>query len=98
MVQVQLKDDDNCADDVEKTNGSKPLLLPQDYSDKQVNVTVTSMDSALSNSDNCSDIELENIQKTTEASEESEEQQQQQQLPQINDTSTYNPKPRDSIE
>uniref|UniRef100_A0A1B0G9E3 Chloride channel protein n=1 Tax=Glossina morsitans morsitans TaxID=37546 RepID=A0A1B0G9E3_GLOMM len=100
VVQVQLKDDDNCADDVEKTNGSKPLLLPQDYSDKQVNVTVTSMDSALSNSDNCSDIELENIQKTTEASEESEEQQQQQQqqLTQINDTSTYNPKPRDSIE
>ncbi|KAL9890912.1 chloride channel protein 2 isoform 6-T12 [Glossina fuscipes fuscipes] len=98
VVQVQLKDDNDCADDVEKTNGSKPLLLPQDYSDKQVNVTVTSMDSALSNSDNCSDIELENIQKATEASEESEEQQKQQQLPQINDTSTYNPKPRDSIE
>uniref|UniRef100_A0A182P7R8 Chloride channel protein n=1 Tax=Anopheles epiroticus TaxID=199890 RepID=A0A182P7R8_9DIPT len=31
------------------------------FSDKKVNNTVTSMDSALSNSDNCSDIELDNI-------------------------------------
>uniref|UniRef100_A0A6E8V5Q8 Chloride channel protein n=1 Tax=Anopheles coluzzii TaxID=1518534 RepID=A0A6E8V5Q8_ANOCL len=41
-----------------------PLLpkRPGDtFSDKKVNNTITSMDSALSNSDNCSDIELDNI-------------------------------------
>lgn len=49
---------------MENSAAEKPLL-PQDSSDKQVNMTVTSMDSALSNSDNCSDIEMENIHKTT---------------------------------
>lgn len=61
MVSNQLKESDPT--DVEKSAAEKPLLqLPQDCSDKQVNMTVTSMDSALSNSDNCSDIEMENIQ------------------------------------
>ncbi|KNC32600.1 Chloride channel protein 2 [Lucilia cuprina] len=61
VVQNQLKDSD--PNDVEKSAVERPLLsLPQDCSDKQVNMTVTSMDSALSNSDNCSDIEMENIQ------------------------------------
>ncbi|KAM7361716.1 chloride channel protein 2 isoform 3-T3 [Cochliomyia hominivorax] len=60
VVQNQLKDSD--PNDIEKSAVEKPLLLPQDCSDKQVNMTVTSMDSALSNSDNCSDIEMENIQ------------------------------------
>lgn len=38
----------------------KPLLSPS-ASDKAVDMTITSMDSALSNSDNCSDIEMEHI-------------------------------------
>lgn len=42
---------------------SEPLLMQLQQSDKKVNNTITSMDSALSNSDNCSDIELDNIQK-----------------------------------
>lgn len=63
MIQTQPKDSD--PSDVENNSAQKPLLLPQDSSDKQVNITVTSMDSALSNSDNCSDIELENIHKNT---------------------------------
>lgn len=63
MIQTQAKDSDPT--DVENNSAQKPLLLPQDSSDKQVNITVTSMDSALSNSDNCSDIELENIHKNT---------------------------------
>ncbi|XP_055373776.1 chloride channel protein 2 isoform X2 [Condylostylus longicornis] len=37
-----------------------PLLQPKN-SDKQVNLTITSMDSALSNSENCSDIELDSL-------------------------------------
>ncbi|KAH8272094.1 hypothetical protein KR026_008108 [Drosophila bipectinata] len=41
----------------------KPLLLPN-TSDKAVDMTVTSMDSALSNSENCSDIEMEHIKHT----------------------------------
>ncbi|XP_061402384.1 chloride channel protein 2-like, partial [Musca vetustissima] len=61
VITNQLKDNPL---DVEKSAAEKPLL-PQDSSDKQVNMTVTSMDSALSNSDNCSDIEMENIHKTT---------------------------------
>ncbi|XP_065355136.1 chloride channel protein 2 isoform X2 [Calliphora vicina] len=60
VVQNQLKESD--PNDVEKSAAERPLLLPQDCSDKQVNMTVTSMDSALSNSDNCSDIEMENMQ------------------------------------
>ncbi|XP_073840557.1 chloride channel protein 2 isoform X3 [Musca autumnalis] len=59
VIQNQLKDNPL---DVESSAAEKPLL-PQDSSDKQVNMTVTSMDSALSNSDNCSDIEMENIHK-----------------------------------
>ncbi|XP_075145650.1 chloride channel protein 2 isoform X3 [Haematobia irritans] len=66
VIQNQLKDTDPT--DVENSSAQKPLLTPQDSSDKQVNVTVTSMDSALSNSDNCSDIELENIHKTSVSS------------------------------
>ncbi|XP_058984503.1 chloride channel protein 2 isoform X7 [Musca domestica] len=61
VISNQLKDNPL---DVENSAAEKPLL-PQDSSDKQVNMTVTSMDSALSNSDNCSDIEMENIHKTT---------------------------------
>ncbi|XP_062126933.1 chloride channel protein 2 isoform X3 [Drosophila sulfurigaster albostrigata] len=38
----------------------KPLLSPS-ASDKAVDMTITSMDSALSNSDNCSDIEMEHM-------------------------------------
>ena len=38
-----------------------PLLIKHDESHNKVNSTVTSMDSALSNSDNCSEIELEHI-------------------------------------
>lgn len=38
----------------------KPLLSPS-ASDKAVDMTITSMDSALSNSDNCSDIEMDHI-------------------------------------
>ncbi|XP_034138446.1 chloride channel protein 2 isoform X6 [Drosophila guanche] len=43
-----------------KTAVEKPLL-PLNASDKAVDMTVTSMDSALSNSENCSDIEMEHI-------------------------------------
>ncbi|XP_030373593.1 chloride channel protein 2 isoform X6 [Scaptodrosophila lebanonensis] len=43
-----------------KPSVEKPLLMPN-ASDKAVDMTVTSMDSALSNSDNCSDIELEHM-------------------------------------
>uniref|UniRef100_A0A1I8P555 Uncharacterized protein n=1 Tax=Stomoxys calcitrans TaxID=35570 RepID=A0A1I8P555_STOCA len=71
VITNQLKDTDPT--DVENSSAEKPLLTPppQDSSDKQVNMTVTSMDSALSNSDNCSDIELENIHKTTSSSSSS---------------------------
>jgi chloride channel 2 len=41
---------------------TEPLLAHNNNSsDKKVNSTITSMDSALSNSDNCSDIELDNV-------------------------------------
>lgn len=63
VIQNQLKDSDPL--DIENTSAEKPLLSSQDCSDKQVNMTITSMDSALSNSDNCSDIEMENIPKST---------------------------------
>ncbi|XP_055592934.1 chloride channel protein 2-like isoform X2 [Uranotaenia lowii] len=46
-----------------------PLLPKDSYSDKKVNTTITSMDSALSNSDNCSDIELEHTTKYTSTNE-----------------------------
>lgn len=38
-----------------------PLQEPLLFSDKKVNSTVSSMDSALSNSANCSEIELDSI-------------------------------------
>ncbi|XP_051864176.1 chloride channel protein 2 isoform X7 [Drosophila albomicans] len=43
-----------------KSAVEKPLLSPS-ASDKAVDMTITSMDSALSNSDNCSDIEMEHM-------------------------------------
>ncbi|XP_034488308.1 chloride channel protein 2-like isoform X2 [Drosophila innubila] len=52
-----------CDDEIDgdtKPAVEKPLLSPS-ASDKAVNITITSMDSALSNSDNCSDIEMEHI-------------------------------------
>eukprot|EP00099_Drosophila_melanogaster_P002040 NP_001097751.2 chloride channel-a, isoform G [Drosophila melanogaster] len=47
----------------EKPAVEKPLLSTNS-SDKAVDMTVTSMDSALSNSENCSDIEMEHIKHT----------------------------------
>ncbi|XP_017062184.1 chloride channel protein 2 isoform X3 [Drosophila ficusphila] len=47
----------------EKPAVEKPLLSTN-TSDKAVDMTVTSMDSALSNSENCSDIEMEHIKHT----------------------------------
>lgn len=45
-----------------KTAVEKPLLaVSPNASDKAVDMTITSMDSALSNSDNCSDIEMEHL-------------------------------------
>ncbi|XP_016951209.1 chloride channel protein 2 isoform X5 [Drosophila biarmipes] len=52
---------DEDADD--KPAVEKPLLSTN-TSDKAVDMTVTSMDSALSNSENCSDIEMEHIKHT----------------------------------
>ncbi|XP_068155990.1 chloride channel protein 2 isoform X11 [Drosophila tropicalis] len=51
-----------------KPTVEKPLLSPTSIggSDKAVDMTITSMDSALSNSDNCSDIEMESISKSIE--------------------------------
>lgn len=52
-----------CDDEVDgdtKPAVEKPLLSAS-ASDKAVDMTITSMDSALSNSDNCSDIEMEHI-------------------------------------
>ncbi|XP_017848125.1 chloride channel protein 2 isoform X2 [Drosophila busckii] len=51
---------DDEIDGVSKPAAEKPLLTTS-ASDKAVDMTVTSMDSALSNSDNCSDIEMEHI-------------------------------------
>lgn len=45
-----------------KPAAEKPLLaVSPSASDKAVDMTITSMDSALSNSDNCSDIEMEHL-------------------------------------
>ncbi|XP_022215884.1 chloride channel protein 2 isoform X7 [Drosophila obscura] len=44
-----------------KTAVEKIALLSSNASDKTVDMTVTSMDSALSNSENCSDIEMDHI-------------------------------------
>lgn len=85
VVQNQIKDD------IEADHGSaveKPLLAPplplspHATSDKEVNTTVTSMDSALSHSDNCSDIEMEHMK--GESSGEEQPQQQQDHTTQYN--------------
>uniref|UniRef100_W8B894 Chloride channel protein 2 n=1 Tax=Ceratitis capitata TaxID=7213 RepID=W8B894_CERCA len=88
VVQNQLKDDieaDHCS------AAEKPLLTttltPHATSDKEVNTTVTSMDSALSHSDNCSDIEMEHIK----GGDSSGEEQQQQQQPYTQTTGTMTP-------
>ncbi|XP_058813577.1 chloride channel protein 2 isoform X2 [Topomyia yanbarensis] len=52
---------------LDSPSSDDPLLpkgVNDGYSDKKVNNTITSMDSALSNSDNCSDIELDHIRFT----------------------------------
>uniref|UniRef100_A0A0A1WTS8 Chloride channel protein 2 n=2 Tax=Zeugodacus cucurbitae TaxID=28588 RepID=A0A0A1WTS8_ZEUCU len=81
VVQTQIKDD------IEADHGSaveKPLLAPplplspHATSDKEVNTTVTSMDSALSHSDNCSDIEMEHIKGESSGEDQPQQQQQQQ--------------------
>ncbi|XP_067615142.1 chloride channel protein 2 isoform X3 [Eurosta solidaginis] len=81
-VQTQTKDDleaDHCSAQ------EKPLLkLPfqntlHTTSDKEVNTTVTSMDSALSHSDNCSDIEMEQINGDSSSDEQQQQQQQRYQ-------------------
>ncbi|XP_018803346.1 PREDICTED: chloride channel protein 2 isoform X8 [Bactrocera latifrons] len=78
VVQNQVKDD------IEADHGSaveKPLLAPplplspHATSDKEVNTTVTSMDSALSHSDNCSDIEMEHMKGESSGEEQSQQQQ-----------------------
>uniref|UniRef100_A0A034VA27 Chloride channel protein 2 n=1 Tax=Bactrocera dorsalis TaxID=27457 RepID=A0A034VA27_BACDO len=78
VVQNQIKDD------IEADHGSaveKPLLAPplplspHATSDKEVNTTVTSMDSALSHSDNCSDIEMEHMKGESSGEEQSQQQQ-----------------------
>ncbi|XP_039970804.1 chloride channel protein 2 isoform X8 [Bactrocera tryoni] len=78
VVQNQIKDD------IEADHGSaveKPLLAPplplspHATSDKEVNTTVTSMDSALSHSDNCSDIEMEHMKGESSGEEQSQHQQ-----------------------
>ncbi|CAD6991115.1 chloride channel protein 2 isoform X3 [Ceratitis capitata] len=89
VVQNQLKDDieaDHCS------AAEKPLLTttltPHATSDKEVNTTVTSMDSALSHSDNCSDIEMEHIKGGDSSGEEQQQQQQQQPYTQTTGTMT----------
>ncbi|XP_017088632.2 chloride channel protein 2 isoform X2 [Drosophila bipectinata] len=51
-------------EDAEDKPAVEKPLLPPNTSDKAVDMTVTSMDSALSNSENCSDIEMEHIKHT----------------------------------
>ncbi|KAH8318721.1 hypothetical protein KR074_002658 [Drosophila pseudoananassae] len=51
-------------EDLEDKPAVEKPLLPPNTSDKAVDMTVTSMDSALSNSENCSDIEMEHIKHT----------------------------------
>ncbi|XP_003736836.2 chloride channel protein 2 isoform X7 [Drosophila pseudoobscura] len=57
---VATRDDETAPETETKTAVEKPLLA-LNASDKAVDMTVTSMDSALSNSENCSDIEMEHI-------------------------------------
>ncbi|XP_026840417.1 chloride channel protein 2 isoform X11 [Drosophila persimilis] len=57
---VATRDDETAPETETKTAVEKPLLA-LNSSDKAVDMTVTSMDSALSNSENCSDIEMEHI-------------------------------------
>ncbi|XP_052842701.1 chloride channel protein 2 isoform X8 [Drosophila gunungcola] len=51
-------------EDAEDKPAVEKPLLSTNTSDKAVDMTVTSMDSALSNSENCSDIEMEHIKHT----------------------------------
>ncbi|XP_017035903.1 chloride channel protein 2 isoform X7 [Drosophila kikkawai] len=51
-------------EDAEEKPAVEKPLLSSNASDKAVDMTVTSMDSALSNSENCSDIEMEHIKHT----------------------------------
>ncbi|KAH8243182.1 hypothetical protein KR032_005241 [Drosophila birchii] len=51
-------------EDAEEKPAVEKPLLSANTSDKAVDMTVTSMDSALSNSENCSDIEMEHIKHT----------------------------------
>ncbi|XP_036327176.1 chloride channel protein 2-like isoform X2 [Rhagoletis pomonella] len=84
VVQSQAKDD---VEADHRSAAEKPLLTPplppspHVTSDREVNTTVTSMDSALSHSDNCSDIEMEHM-KGESSGEEQQQQQRQQQLQQ----------------
>ncbi|XP_064547903.1 chloride channel protein 2 isoform X2 [Drosophila montana] len=48
-------------DEVDSKPAVEKPLLAASASDKAVDMTITSMDSALSNSDNCSDIEMEHL-------------------------------------
>ncbi|KAH8383519.1 hypothetical protein KR009_009071 [Drosophila setifemur] len=54
----------NRDEDAEDKPAVEKPLLSVNTSDKAVDMTVTSMDSALSNSENCSDIEMEHIKHT----------------------------------
>lgn len=70
---VKQKQEEEAAEKAKKeaeNNNSSPEepLLPKGgtFSDKKVNNTITSMDSALSYSDNCSDIELDHIRFTND--------------------------------
>ncbi|XP_030565711.1 chloride channel protein 2 isoform X9 [Drosophila novamexicana] len=48
-------------DEIDSKPAMEKPLLAASASDKAVDMTITSMDSALSNSDNCSDIEMEHL-------------------------------------
>ncbi|XP_036327194.1 chloride channel protein 2-like isoform X2 [Rhagoletis pomonella] len=87
VVQSQAKDD---VEADHRSAAEKPLLTPplppspHVTSDREVNTTVTSMDSALSHSDNCSDIEMEHMKGESSGEEQQQQQQQLQQQPQHN--------------
>ncbi|XP_054739550.1 chloride channel protein 2 isoform X5 [Anastrepha obliqua] len=82
VVQNQLKDD---VEADHRSAAEKPLLTPplprspHSTSDKEVNTTVTSMDSALSHSDNCSDIEMEHMKGDSSGEEHQQPQPQHNQ-------------------
>ncbi|XP_053969931.1 chloride channel protein 2 isoform X4 [Anastrepha ludens] len=81
VVQNQIKDD---VEADHRSAAEKPLLTPplprspHSTSDKEVNTTVTSMDSALSHSDNCSDIEMEHMKGDSSGEEHQQPQHNQQ--------------------